>query len=74
MKRHWNYRLFKSSVGITYISEVHYEDGVAAAYSGPAPAASESDNEEEAVKQIRNELTKMLSALEKPVLTEGDFQ
>ncbi len=75
MKHHWNYRVFRNGVGLVYIAEVHYEDDKPMAYSvSPMPAMSEAETNEEALKEIRSELTKMLSALDKPVLTEGDFQ
>jgi len=75
MKRHWNYRAFKNSVGLVYIAEVHYEDDRPVAYScSPMPAMSEADTDEKAINEITDELARMLAALDKPILTEGDFQ
>ena len=85
-KRHWNYRIVSrqercgENLTVQYgIHEVHYENDVPVSYvPHPEPVVTHDDSYiqtyQHTVDDLRTILNNMLSALEKPLLTEKDFE
>lgn len=65
---HWNHRVVKLDTDLYGIKEVHYNS------KGKPFAYGESHLTEESVDDLRLTLTRMLEALNKPVLTKEDFE
>lgn len=65
---HWNHRVVKLDTDLYGIKEVHYNS------KGKPFAYGESYLTEESVDDLRLTLTRMLEALNRPVLTKEDFK
>jgi hypothetical protein len=74
MKQHSEYRVVKNKFGPFCFAEVYFDEGKLSCYRPISIPSSDALTGEEAIEEIRKEMAKIMSSLDKPVLTEGDFQ